>query len=377
MQNLFGRSSTAAQGIMGLPADWLYIKHGLLRNLSMVIKFYRRNPMAVKSDHFLIRLLQSINVPHSQNIERYYNNVDAVSLNVSMMLKMTSSIFKGQLFNGIFYGPGNDEILIAHNESFDPFEADAKWENLCPVKILRHPKTDLGLNLPDGINNSDEKGLVVVSINIPLLAIQYRAFRLNEAIIAEEMNNLNTDINDEFCQRSIMQFIHMYVLPNALASHLDYAIFNRIKNIANGLPLSVSDRKHSFYTTDFSSKINYVHETIIDNLHKVGKDFVGTLRSIPMVVKDSSEQIFKLPDMALTRQVLWATVIAELPVLSFLFNLAKDGVGVKNQSEVNRIMRYMLAYKSDSLFKSMLPYNVYVSVMTDINEITSKTDFKM
>ena len=117
MQNLFGISSTAAQGIMGLPADWLYIKHGLLRNLSMVIKFYRRNPMAVKSDHFLIRLLQSINVPHSQNIERYYNNVDAVSLNVSMMLKMTSSIFKGQLFNGIFYGPGNDEILIAHNES--------------------------------------------------------------------------------------------------------------------------------------------------------------------------------------------------------------------------------------------------------------------
>ena len=88
MQNLFGISSTAAQGIMGLPADWLYIKHGLLRNLSMVIKFYRRNPMAVKSDHFLIRLLQSINVPHSQNIERYYNNVDAVSLNVSMMLKM-------------------------------------------------------------------------------------------------------------------------------------------------------------------------------------------------------------------------------------------------------------------------------------------------
>ena len=71
--------------------------------------------MAVESSHFLVRLLQSITVPQSQNIERYYDNVDAISLNVSMALKMTSAISKGEMFDGVFYGKGNPEILIAHN----------------------------------------------------------------------------------------------------------------------------------------------------------------------------------------------------------------------------------------------------------------------
>jgi hypothetical protein len=363
MQNLFHLISPIGQGILKFP-EWLYVRDGLKRNLDQVMRFYRNNPMAVQSSHFLVRLLHSINIPQSQLLERYFSNVDAASLNISMALKMTSSIFRGEIFNGVFYGPGNSEILIAHSESFDIFAANRNWESLIPVKVLRHPRSDLALNIPDGTNTGSENGIAVISINIPMLAIQYRAFRLNEI--------LKTD--DEFgTQKSIMQFIHMYVLPNMLYSHLDYALFNRIDNLRKGAPLGESRKNHSFPMPDFAQKSNRVQTEILFKLAQVGRDFTGILRTVPTVTSDDMEQLFLVPDMASTRQVIWALVIARLPALVFLFRLLQEGPRRRNQNEVNQVMRDMLRYKSDNLMRTMLPLELFFEVQEDINKITDPT----
>ena len=364
MYSLYSHKSPSLQGVVKLQ-DWLYVKSGLERNLAQVIKFYRTNPMAVHSNHFLVKLLQSITIPQFQNIERYYNNVDALSLNLSMAFKITSSLYKGQLFNGIFFGPGNDEIIIASDDGFDPFEATEKWKELQSVKVLMSPKSDLGLNLLDGVNNGSEEGLAVIIINIPLLAVQYRAFRLNEV-------RINTNENGELTDStlSVMHFVHMYVLPNMLYSYLDHAVFNRIANLELGLPLGESKRHHSFFLQDYSAKLLYVHNKILDILKKENKDFNGILQNIPTVTKDNAAELMEVPDIALTRQVLWALVLSRLPELKFLCRLSKDSIGNKNQSEVNRILRFFLNYKSDNSIKSMLPLDVYLNVVDDMNEIS-------
>lgn len=360
MQNLFHLVSPIGQGILKFP-EWLYVRDGLKRSLGQVISFYRSNPMAVPSSHFLVRLLHSINVPQSQPLERYFDNVDAMALNMSMALKMTSSIYRGQVFDGIFYGPGNTELLVAHSESFDIFHAHRNWEALAPVKVLRHARSDLGMNIPDGTNTGTESGMTVISINIPMLAVQYRAFRLNEMAKADSSTE---------SQLSIMQFIHMYVLPNMLFSHLDYALFNRIDNLRKGAPLGVSKKSHSFWLTDYSKKCDQVYNTILYKLDHIGKDFTGILRTIPIVTRNSMEELMLLPDMAPTRQVLWALVIARLPALAFLFKLLREGPGARNQSEINTIMRAMVAYKSDNLMRSMLPLELYFEVQEDIDSVT-------
>jgi len=363
MHSLFNIASPVNRGRIESYADWLYVKSGLKRNLTTVINFYRNNPMAVQSNHFLVRLLQSITIPQSQNLERYYDNVDAISLNLSMVLKMTSSIYSGRLFDGVFYGQGNDEILLAHSEGFDPFEAHDNWENLCPVTVLRHPLSDLGLNIPNGRISGSETGLAVIAINITMLAVQYRAFRLNEMRLTEGSND---------SQKSVMQFIHMYVLPNMLFTHLDHAIFNRIQNLEIGAPLGESSRLHSFFLPDYASRMNDVHDTILGNLQKYSYDFTGILRSIPMVITDTADTLMELPDMALTRQCLWGLVISRLPELTFLFRISKDGPGTMNRSEVNRIMRSMLAYKNSALMQTMLPLDVYMEINDEIKEIVTR-----
>jgi hypothetical protein len=367
MNSIFNiASSPVAQGIKK-PSDWIYLDLGLKRNLRQVIMYYRRNPMAVNSEHFLVRLLQSIAVPQSLNLERYYSNVDAMALNFSMSLGMTSSIYNGKLFNSVFYG-NSDEILIANSDSFDINEAQNNWENLEPIKVLRHPVSNLNLNLPDGTINSTESGLAVISINIPMLAIQYRAFRL------EEMVETTTDTGIQFeSQKSVMQFIHMYVLPNMLYSHLDYVIFNRIYNLEFGIPFGESVKKHPFYITDFTSKLNYFHNTILDQLRKTNKDFSGILQSIPTITKHSLFEVMMLPSIAITRQVSWAIFISRLSELLFLFRLSKESHGNKNQSEIGRVLRQLTMYKSDNLFRSMLPNDKYIEVSEQIKDLIELT----
>lgn len=365
MQNLFHLVSSIGQGTLKFP-EWLYVRDGLKRNLGMVIRFYRDNPMAVQSSHFLVRLLHSINVPQSQPLERYFSNVDAMALNMSMALKMSSSIFRGEIFDGVFYGKGNPEVIIAHEEMFDIFLAHRNWQNLQAVKVLRHARSDLGLNIPDGTNTGTEKGLCIISINIPMLAIQYRAFRENEANLLEERGETDN-------QKSIMQFIRMYVLPNMLFTHLDYTLFNRIDKLRKGHPLGESTKDHSFYLTDYSTRVNQVQRDILRGLENIGKNFAGIMQSIPVVTKNTMEDAMLLPDMAPTRQVIWALVCARLPALVFLFTLLREGPGMRNQSDVNRVLRSMLMYKSDNLMRTMLPMDLFMEVQNDIDILTNKS----
>lgn len=359
MHNLFSLLPAVGQGILKFP-EWLYVRDGLQRNLNTILRFSRKNPTAVESSHFLVRLLHSIAVPKSHNLERYYENVDAIALNVSMALKMTSAIHQGKIFNGVFYGPGNSEILIANNEGFDFEQAHQSWQDLRPVEVLRHPMSDLGLPILDGENYGSEQGLVVISINIPMLALQYRAFRLNEELVSAGQTE---------SQRSVMQFIRMYVLPNMLPSHLDLALFNRIDNLEKGAPLGQSRYRHSFYITDYTPRVTALQDHILDNLYRVAKNFSGILRSVPTVSKENADEVMAVPDIAPTRQVLWALVIARLNALSFMFRLSREGAGVRNQSEVNKVVRSAIAYRSDKLMRAMLPLELYYEVQAEIDSI--------
>lgn len=351
MQNFFNLSYVSDAGTMKVP-EWLYVRDGLRRNLATTLRYSRHNPSAVKSSHFLVRLLQSIAVPQSQLIERYYDNTDAMSMNLSMAMKMTSEIYRGNLFEGIFYGPGTNEIIIAHNESFDPAKATKDWIDLQPVQVLRHPFSDLNLAIPDGGRHSFEEGLAVITVNIPLLAVMYRAFRMQEQLLT----------GDSESQRSAMQFVRMYVLPNMLLSHLDVAIFNRADNLSKNAPMGDSTFRHSFFLTDYEARADYIQKSLLGKLQRVGKDFTGILRTIPAVTADSMEVVMQVPELAQTRQVAWALFVSRLNMLNFVLRLSQDNPSTMNQSEINKLRRDIIAYRTDRILREALPIEVYNQV---------------
>jgi hypothetical protein len=358
MYSLFNSMPESSGAVMRVPG-WNQLRDGLRRNLATVIEYYHNHSMAVESDHFLVRILQSIDIPMSQNLERYVDNVTSMSLNLSMALKMTSSIYRGQIFPGVFYGPNCPEVLIAQNDDFDEVQAHKNWKYQCPVQVLRHPITDLGLKLPNGLDNSTDFGIAVITINIPLMAVMYRAFRMVENAYAEEHNEN---------PRSVMQFVHMYVLPNMLASHLDHVVFNRLRALSAGAPIGEVRRAHSFPLPDYSHQLNQAHAAMIDLLEKTSRDFRHMLQEIPLIVKDNLSELMKVPDIAPTQQVVWALSISRLPAIDFLFRMSKQGASTTNRSEVNLVLRQIKMYKRNSMMK-VLPPDVLADILYEIDRI--------
>lgn len=365
MQNLFHLLPEVHLGIQHFPA-WLYVRDGLRRNLETVQRYYRQNPTAVRGTHFLHRVLGAVNVPLSHNLERYYDLVDARAFNVARALKMTSSVSLGSAFDGIFYGAGNTEILVLDSDMFDPFEADANWQNLAPVKVLRHPMSDLGLPILDGLRNyGSEEGLAVITINVAMLAVQYRAFRRNEAQVAEQSHD---------SERSVMQFIRMYVLPNMLASHLDLAIFNRLDNLSSGAPLGESTYKHTFVLPNYRGRATQVLEQALDSLHVKSQPWPGLLRTIPAVTMENMDEVMALPQIAPTRQVVWAMVAARTNALALIFRLARPGAATTNSQEVNKLRRALVSYQSDQTLHNQVPAEIYWQIQSEIDGIKEELD---
>lgn len=361
MQLFFNTPCSISYGLLRY-TQWDYVRQGLLRNLLTVQSFYYSRIYSVKSNHFLARLTNTLNISFLHSIERYYAIADAKAANIAAAMKMTSSMQRGALFNGVFYGPGCTEVIMMDNSSFDPFEVYKNWKTAQSVKVVIHPRSDLSLMLPNGKNTGLEKGLAVISINIPMLAIQYRAFAEEQLKISDEQN-IGT--------QSVPHFVHRYLLPNMMASHLDIAIFNRIQNLLNGKPLAEVTRAHSFALVDYSSQATKVHTEILEDLRSKSMEYKAILSSIPAISKDSLLEVMVLPESAPTRQIFWAEVLSRIDVLRFTINVGGDRSIERNQTYLNTFARDFRLYQGDRAVAVSMPRDLYLNTFSKMQQIAT------
>lgn len=363
MYQLFNLTPTVASPV-ALSPRWLSIRDGLRRNLVTAISYYRTNPTVVKGDHLLVKLLNAINVPYSLPAERYVDVVSAKSEDLSMVFKLTSARYKGQAFTpGPFYGPRVAELIISHQESFNPWEAEARWPELSPVRVLRHPVTNLGLQLPDGVERNSESGFSVVAVNIPLLALQHRTWLLAEAARVAETGE---------SPKTTAHFLRQYVIPNMLVSHLDYLIFNRTDYLTKDLPLGHALTKHSFAMIDYAPRLDPVLLELIRYLRSSTRTWGGMLDTIPGVTRRNLARTLELPRIPRTRQVEWALAVARLPALDWLMSVSKIAPRTRNGAEVNRLLRRLKAYENEAIWNQSLSGGAKLIVMDELTAVKEK-----
>ena len=362
MYNLFNLAAQANMPIH-VPGGWRLAKDTLRAKVSKIINYHRHNPTAVPSNHLLVRLLQTIGVPRSQDIYRYVDNVDSAANKYGMALKLTSSINRGQVFDGVFYGPEVKEIIVSHTQPFDPAWAEANWINLCPVQVIHHPISNLSFMLPNGKKNNSETGLAVIAINLPLLAVMYRSFRIEESNYA----NLSGD-----SERSIMNFVSMFVLPNMLFSHADYALFNRAYNLTVGAPMGEAYGKHSFYVVNNDKEVDKVLGTLVDLTRKSNRGMTSILRSFPALYRPNFDKVLEVPDMAMTYQVYWAMVLSRMNGVDFMIEMSRLGIRTTNGGDVNKLMQLITRMRRDNVLKNTLTDDLYYDAMFKIDNIVEK-----
>jgi hypothetical protein len=340
------------------PPNWNFIKEGLKNNIETVENYYKTNIRPVRSNHFLVRLLQSITISKQLELDRFYNNVDSIALNHSMMLKMTSSIYKGNIFRGVFYGGTTPEILIATDEYFDIYETNNNWKNVSAVKPILHSKSDMNFQLPNGVEHSNESGLAVIVINIPMLAVQYRAFCIDEW-------TRNPDN-----PRGTIHFVGAYVLPNMIKAQTELAIFNRIYNKINNIESNNDNRsKHPFPLLNYKGYLDNAIDDVVEYLNKSSKSFRTIFHTLPSVYNEDMYQSLIVPDILNTRQVDWALVLSRLKMIEFLIKVADKDLLNKNQSQMNQVLKALRTNDVFKVFKEILPLDVYFTVEEQVDTI--------
>lgn len=334
MQTLFNVNPSSVRGVVISPL-WSQARQGLNRNLMQVIGYYQSRNIAVRSNHLLARILNSSRISLDSPLERYYDQIDNTASYMGMSFKLTNSLHQGIVHDGIFYGPGTREVIIGHNEPFDLYACVNNWKNAQPVKILDHCKSDLDMHVPNGVSYSTESGYAVISVNITMLAIMWRCFLTEQRAL----------MNKGLTPKSTPQFLHTYVLPNAIYTHLEIALLNRAINHFAKLPNGVAQRKHSLAMGDYSLQTDKVLKETVTHLCNSNLSMHDMLCNIPCVTAVNMAEAMQLPNLAPTRQYAWSEVVSRIKVISAMAAMSPSSLVAYDKSHLSYITR-MIDYSS-------------------------------
>lgn len=358
MYNLFTQRFDGNNSLIKPPGMEL-VRRIYQREIEHIVSYYHDRVFAVMSNHLLCRVVTTGMVPITYDMDRFMEAAYARSPYIAKHFNFTSEINYGSFEKGVFYGLGNDELLLYSEEYFDPIDGLENWKDLRPVKVLEHPISDVGLLLPNGLNHSTATGLCVVAINLVMLFVQYRGF------VTEQM----AKVPGEGGLLDVAHFIHMYVLPGMLESHVEIVILNRFKNLFYGAPMSMATKHHPFPVVDYSDKIDKVLKEILKHLKDSKMSYYSALKNIPTVFSEDMQDALLMPDNAQTVQVWWALILSRLGTMKFLIDLqGRNGIQ-NNRSYVNKIKIEVKRLEKQPAMNTRLPEDLHDTVFEMVDDI--------
>lgn len=349
MYQLLQESPLQFGGGLILP-EFRRIRDGLQLSVKRIKQYRRMNPRYLPGGHLLLRLLQSIPASSKLDAQIYNDKIADNALLFTQSFKLTSALSKGQVWRpGPFLGPQSTEVIIATTDDWNVAEGLANWEELTPIRYLYHPMSSLKLPVPDAQFATSEAGLTVVTINVPMLASQYKAWR-----------HAYSETDDS--PRTVGQFLQAYPLPNMLDSQIDIAIFNRMVGRYFGTTPVAEPFRHPFYLTDWSTEVDAVLDKFLAQMGPKRWDFDTMVSHIPTVCSENLHHVLRLPEQPYNTQLQWGVMLARLSLITFLVQFNKSTDNDRNQKYLNYIKRWLRYMEGNTAMRSALPTDLYEDV---------------
>lgn len=345
MLSLLNNMTTRFKGYVRFP-EWNYIRDGLRFNLKQTVEYYRSGAYAVESSHELVKLLFGLATSTDYDLNQYYRIVDAKALTVAQQLGFTTSFSKGRIFNNVFFAGGSKEVIIVTDEPFDAAEATRNWRDLRPIRVLRHGFDQIDAFPLNGTVKSSE--ISVFSINLSMLAVQYRAYRQWQ----------KTYVTEETGRNSVYHFCRAYPINNMLYESMDQAVFNRIVRLRKGLETSDNQYQHPFHFTNYVLKVDRILEMVLKYMETAKGDLVTSMLTVPLIDLNNARELMRLPDIPQTRQINWAIFLARIEMLLFFLSYT-NMVKKTDQSFLNKLKYELSTYLKDGTIQSAMPAELY------------------
>lgn len=355
MYDLFNEPPLANGGVVTYP--WLEYYRGILKtDLDKIRQYYSKNSFSIQNQHMLVRILSlCINRPvvlFDSHVEWLFQNADRIANSIGLVSTNATQLQQNQ---SVFYGSGVSEILINNTEFFDHRAAIRNWRNLSPIKVHRHPFNDFSMPLIKGSYPIAQTGVAVISINIPLLVVQYLGW-VNE----DKYRNVDT-VGAERMHRFVMS----YPIVNMLGSHLDQSFWNRLNSKRLGLPLHPFKPSHPFQMTDYHPKIDAQLDLINERLAKKPLEWYQLLLNVPAIDSATMSEALVLPDVVPVRQNIWALTAARLHTCLWLMQIQQQLPEGNNAKHINHMRLKCVRLKSDKAMLGQTPSQV----LNEFNEL--------
>ena len=294
----------------------------------MIQQYYDFNEPAVRSNHILVILLNSLLIPTSLPPIRYVELCNQAAFSVGRQLGMASPIYVGGFqTRSWFYGPNVKEYIFLTGDNEIDFSKH--WTEHEPIKVVSHPKSDISFRLQDGQYTSDESGIAVIELNAGLLAYQLVCWR-----------RAQTQVQGE--SMGVRHFVMKFVLPKLLKSHLNVVFINRIMKYDQGSSPSTNLRQPPLRVPDSTTYVNKIVQEIVERFTDQTARFDEILANIPLPFATNALEFYRAPDVAETRSTnaffaLRSLSILEL-LLAFDFEVGSNANG-KYVYELGRALR--------------------------------------
>ncbi len=352
MLDLFITSPPYKGSVWRAPA-YEYVRGAYLRQLLDLQDYYANRVYAVRNQHFLVQLLTQIDTPLEYDDEHYVEVTRTRAPYLAKAFRMSSELSAGVVHDGVFYGRGNDEIILAVDEYFDIDEARRNWKQICAVRSLYHPRSDLRFMLANGKRSSDETGLYVISVNIALLALQWRAF-LKEQAVRAAMQNVSV--------LGATHFVHMHVLPNMFFRYADLSVLERARRLLYGEEMTRVYFKHPIPVLNYEERVDALLNDVLGRYANTRTRYEVMLQALFGIGDVDASKYLMLPDIAMTRQVKWVLWVSRLPVMEFLADWGGSEALASNAHHWVNFTREVKKLLRDSIFREVLPKLLYDSV---------------
>lgn len=328
---------TASRGGVVL-SQMRYVRERIQSNCERLTDYYQNSGGWVNSRHILIRLLSNLTVPMHTPTELYYEYVLDNYDTAGRSLGVTTAINKGAVhLNGSFYGMGSNELYLGIESVLNPEQVHNNWRQYQPIRVLRHPYCDLDMPFPDGRGFTG--GVAVFTFDIPMMAVMYRAWNLEEA--QKPAGQRETPA----------QFIYQYILPGILPSSVDVALFNRVVAASDNVSGEFVKKRHAIALPTVETNVGHVLDQYLDWAVNSRRTFQQLLDVFPQVFGETIVSTVTPRSLLRTRQNKWLTTVAEVPLVSWLLLIDSVTDSHANTEEKTELARDIRIMDNERLFQ--------------------------
>lgn len=313
-------------------------------NLTKSQEYFRSRNLTAQNNNVIVRLLKQFKMPSptqlsAVNVRKYFDEIRNQDYRIGNLVGMTSSTSYGTISKSNFYSDNVLEILITTSCTYDAI-AGTDWRDLEPVKVHRHPYDSTNYGILDKRQVlGGSGGVAVLSINIPVLAVQFLQFQ--QWVQANSIKPIPT-----FAQYAIS-----YPIQNLIKSHNDIAVINRTIKAYRGIKGHDMQPRQAFWLMDDLPLLDQLIAKTVPELRRTPRYWESVLVHMPTYYQSGYDAV-RLPVDIDVRQNRWAWIIARSWLIDFLLEVEYSfNRGRKEGTAINHILHNLGNIKSDNTFR--------------------------